>query len=215
MSNTKKTIGEKLAAAQRAQDNMTIYLPGPARAEWTRVKAEYDRIKAADAGAMLNPNPELKKLAAQLGELEEQMREDSIDLTVQSLRRQRTPATPKDERTWRELCDEHPPRKGKDGKIEPDDSPGVNMQTFPEALIRHSVIEPDLTAEHWDQLLYDVMTEAQFDALFALSWRLNKNPVDVPFSFAASKTLNSGTASRRQNGSGSRSAASKAGNQKR
>lgn len=206
MSNTKtvKSISEKLAAAKRAQDTMTIYTPGPLRADWKRVKEEFDRIKAsATPTQMLNPDPRLKRLANELARLEEAMGEDAIVITVQALRRQRTPATPKDEKTWNELRAEHPPRKGKDGKILPEDSLLVNIDTLPEALIRASVVDPVLSVEEWDLLLYEVMTESQFDHLFELCWRLNKNPIDVPFSFAASKTRTSGTGSRRQNDSAS------------
>jgi hypothetical protein len=216
MSNTKKpkSASEKLAAAERAQDSMTIHLPGPLRAQWKQVKEEYDRKKAAQTSTqMLNPEPGLKHLAAQLADLEEQMAENSIEVTVQALRRQRTPSTPKDEPIWRELCDQHPPRKGKDGKPLPEDSPGVNMDTFPPALIRASIIGPDLSPDEWDLLLHEYMTDRQYDELFGLCWRLNKGTIDIPFSFAVSKTLNSGGASRRPSGSGSRGAASKAGSQ--
>lgn len=214
MSNTKKpkSASEKLAGAQRAQDSMTIHLPGPLRAEWKQVKEEYDRKKASQSPTqMLNPDTGLTKLAARLAELEEQMAENGIEVTVQALRRHRTPTTPAEELTWRELCDKHPPRKGKDGKVVPEDAPGANMETFPEPLIRASIISPDLTPEEWDTLLYEYMTDRQFDALFGLCWSLNKGLVDIPFSFAASKTLNSGTGSRRPSGSASRASASRAG----
>jgi hypothetical protein len=220
MSNTRtkktaKSASEKLAAAQRIQDSMMVYLPGPLRAEWNRIKEEYDRVKATSAqsgSAMLTGDPKLKALAAQLADLEEQMQENAIEVTVQALRRQRTPATPKSEKTWQELVNEHPPRKGKDGKPLPEDAPGVNMETFPEPLIRASITGPDLSEQEWDDLLYEYMTDRQYDQLFGVCWRLNKERIDVPFSFAASKTLTSGTSSRRPRTSASPANASKAGN---
>lgn len=214
MSNTKKpkSASEKLAGAARAQDSMTIHLPGPLRAEWKQVKEAYDRKNASQtATQMLNAGDELKQLAARLAELEEQMAENAIVVTVQALRRERSPRTPKDELTWKELCEAHPPRKGADGKPLPEDATGVSMETFPEPLIRASIIGPDLSGEEWDDLLYEYMTDAQYDELFGLCWRLNRHKVDVPFSFAASKTLKSGTSSRRQSGSASRGNASAAG----
>jgi hypothetical protein len=217
MSNTRtakpeKTASEKLAGAERTQDSMMIHLPGPLRAEWKQVKEDYDRKKASQSPTqMLNPDTGLTKLAARLAELEEQMAENGIEVTVQALRRHRTPSMPAEELTWRELCDKHPPRKGKDGKPVAEDSPGVNMETFPEPLIRASLIGPDLAPQEWDTLLYEYMTDRQFDALFGLCWSLNKSLVDIPFSFAASKTLRNGTGSRRPSGSGSRASDSKAG----
>jgi hypothetical protein len=214
MTNPKKpkSASEKLAGAERTQDSMMIHLPGPLRSEWKQVKEEYDRKKASQSPTqMLNADTGLTKLAARLAELEEQMAENSIEVTVRALRRHRTPSTPAEELTWRELCDKHPPRKGKDAKPVPEDATGVNMETFPEPLIRASLIGPDLSPEEWDTLLYEYMTDRQFDALFGLCWSLNKSLVDIPFSFAASKTLSSGTAPRRPSGSASRANASKAG----
>lgn len=206
----KKTTAEKLAAAKRARDTMTIYLPGPLRAEWKQVKAEYDRLKQASAGMLVEP-PEVKRHAARLAEIAEEMRDNAIEITVEARRRTRTPSTPKGESTWDELCKAHPPRKGGDGKPFAEDATGVNMETFPEALIRASLVDLDLNDDELDTLLYEVITDAQWDALFELCWRLNRAPVDVPFSFAASKTLTSGTESKRQNDSVSPAGASKAG----
>lgn len=219
MSNTKttktpKTLAQKLAAAQRPEDRLMIHLPGPLRAEWNRVKEEFDQVKARSVGSgMLNGDPKEKQLAKQLAELETEMRDNSIEVTVRALRRQRTPATPEGETTWSELMRAHPPRKGADGKPNPEDSMGFSWETFPEALIRASIVDPVMTAAEWDLLLYEVITERQFDDLFQKAWRLNRTEVDVPFSHAASKTLTSGTPSRRRNGSASPANASKAGSQ--
>ncbi|WP_026931228.1 hypothetical protein [Glycomyces tenuis] len=194
-----KTAAEKLAAARRAQDAFTIYMPGPLKAEWNRVSEEFDRENRKVATGMLNEGALKQKLAAQMAKLEDQMREDAIEVTLEALRRQRTPSTPKDATTWNELVKAHPPRKGKDSKPLPEDSPGVNMETFPEALIKASVVDPEFTDEEWEQLLGEVMNDAQYDQLFAMCWRLNKSGIDVPFSSAASRTLNSGGESNRQN----------------
>lgn len=222
MSNTKKTkpaktLDEKLASVKRIEDRMVIHFPGPLRAEWTRIKDEFDQLKARKtATEMLNPDPEERKLAAALADLEEQMREDSVEVTLRALRRQRTPATPKDEATWLEIVAAHPPRKGADGKPEPRDAAsGFNWLTFPEALIRASVVDPVMTPEQWDMLLYEVITDRQFDALYDKAFRLNRSDVDIPFSHVASKTLKSGTPSRRRNGSGSPQSDSAAGSPSR
>lgn len=194
-----KTAAEKLAAAKRAQDAFTIYMPGPLKAEWNRVSEEFDRENRKVATGMLNEGAAKQKLAAQMARLEDQMREDAIEVTLEALRRQRTPATPKDAITWNELVKKHPPRKGKDGKPLPEDSPGVNMETFPEALIKLSVVDPEFTEEMWEQLLGEVMNDAQYDQLFAKCWRLNKSGIDVPFSSAALRTLSSGGESSKPN----------------
>ena len=216
MSNTKstkkpKTVAEKLAAAQRAEDRMLIHLPGPQRAQWLRLTEELEQIVNRSAG-MLVPDPQQKTLARKIAALEGDMRDAGIEVTLRALARQRTPATPEDEVTWKELLAEHEPRKGKDGKVIPEDANvGYNWQTFPEALIRASVIDPVMPTEEWDDLLYRVMTDAQFDRLFEKCWRLNRNLIDTPFSSVASKILTRDTQSRRQSGSGSPSGDSTAG----
>jgi hypothetical protein len=213
MSNTKKpkSVAEKLKAAQRAEDRMLIHLPGPQRAQWLRLSEELEQLANRSAG-MLVPDPKLNTLARKVRALEAEMRDAGIEVTLRALARQRTPATPEDEVTWKELVKEHEPRKGKDGKPHPEDFNGVNMETFPEALIRASVIDPVMDDGEWNGLLYEVMTDAQFDQLFEKCWRLNRSVVDVPFSSVASRILTRDTRSRRQNDSGSPSNASKAGN---
>jgi hypothetical protein len=215
MSNTKtaKTVAEKLKAAKRAEDRMLIHLPGPQRAEWIRLNEELEQLVNRSVG-MLVPDPKQKTLARKIATLETEMRDAGIEVTLRALARQRTPATPEDEVVWKELLKEHEPRKGKDGKPVPEDANvGYNWDTFPEALIRASVVDPVMTDEEWNGLLYEVMTDAQFDRLFEKCWRLNRNLVDVPFSSVASKILTRDTRSRRQNGSGSPADGSKAGSQ--
>lgn len=217
MSNTRtkktpKSTKEKLRTAARAEDRMRIHLPGPQRADWMRLNEELEQTANRSAG-MLAPDPKLKTLARQIKSLEDQMRESDIEVTLRALRRQRTPTTPEDEVTWKELLKTHEPRKGKDGKPVPEDANvGYNWETFPEALIRSSIVDSDMDEEDLDNLLYEVMTDAQFDRLFEKCWRLNRNLVDVPFSSVASKILTRDTRSRRPSGSGSPSGDSKDGN---
>lgn len=215
---TEKTTAQKLKAASRARDTVPICLVGELRAEWKQTEAAFQASKTADAG-MMQQSPETKRLAKRLGELEAEMRDHTVKVTVEALRRVRTPSTPKTAVVWRELADEHGPRKGKDGKVLPEDSSGFNADTFPEALIRACMVELDgdpvtVRDERVDELL-ELCTEGQGDQLFEAAWRLNKSRIDIPFSFAASKAARSGPASRKRSGSGSRSSGSKAGNPKK
>lgn len=220
MSNTRttkkaapKSVKEKLKAAKRPEDRMRIHLPGEQRTEWMRLNEELEQAARQSAG-MLAPDPKLKTLARKITAIEDAMRDADIELTLRALRRQRTPATPLNEVTWKELLAAHEPRKGKDGKVVPEDAAnGYNWETFPEGLIRASVVDPAMDEEDWADLLYETLTDGQFDRLFEKCWRLNRNLVDVPFSSVASRILTRETQSRRQNGSGSPADASKAGSQ--
>lgn len=96
---------------------------------------------------------------------------------------------------WAAFLDEHPPRKTDSGEVdERDKYIGVNVDTFFPALIRRSVVEPELDDEDWDLLLNERLTSRQFDDLANAAWSLNRREVDVPFSLAASRTLSSGHA---------------------
>jgi len=191
-------------AAKRAEDFVSLCLAGDLNRQWAEAKRELDRLSDPAAGqGRLTDGSGRRRIAAQMHDIEERMRAATVDFTVRALRRKRTGSTPADEPVWSELVDQHPPRSGKDGKPHPQDGAGVNMAEFPEALIRASVVDPVLTDEEWDQLLGDALNDYQFDRLFEACWRLNRNGVNIPFSHAASKILNSEAGSRRQNGSAS------------
>ncbi|HEY9414675.1 MAG TPA: hypothetical protein VIQ30_07955 [Pseudonocardia sp.] len=88
---------------------------------------------------------------------------------------------------WREFCAEHPPRKDDDEKIdERDRLLGVNTETFWPALVRRSVVDPELSDTEW-ATLGEALTDRQFSDLADAAWALNRRDVDVPFSPAASR----------------------------
>lgn len=130
-------------------------------------------------------------IAERIHALEGRMREHTHDLRLRALPR------PK----WKALLAQHPPRKADDGSVlEADRFIGVNVETFFTAIVRACVIDPVLDDEDW-ALVDEKLTDAQFDALFAAAWSLNRSDVDVPFSRAASQILNSELESKRLNGS--------------
>lgn len=98
-------------------------------------------------------------------------------------------------RRWRELVEQHPPRKVGGNAVHPDDAGvGVNRETFFPALIRVSTVEPKLRDETWDQLLDpdgELLNVAQFQRLWRTCWDLNKQEPDVPFSLAGLLTTRS------------------------
>lgn len=88
---------------------------------------------------------------------------------------------------WRAFLAEHPPRIEEDGKLNQTDAVyDFNADTGTEPLIQLCLIDPDLDAVAWAQLM-QTLTERQFDGLAGVAWYLNKGEVDVPFSRAASR----------------------------
>jgi len=98
------------------------------------------------------------------------------------------------------LLEQHPPRRAEDGTLDERDRTGWHKETFPPALVRACVVEPELDDEDWAALLgdegrYGLLTSVQLDGLAAEAFALTRHPVDVPFSRAASPQIrNSGRA---------------------
>lgn len=88
---------------------------------------------------------------------------------------------------WKAFVAEHPPRKADNGDPDPRDAAiGVDISTFFVALIRRSLVDPELIDEQWADLMGKI-TDRQFDTLADAAWGLNRKEVDVPFSAAVYK----------------------------
>jgi len=118
-------------------------------------------------------------LADRIRDLEQEMRVATYRFVLRAMPRA----------AWRELVNAHPPRENDQGEvIDADRLAGVNQDTFPEAMVRASVIDPAPDEIDWDDLL-GKLTDRQFDQLVLAGWDLNQGKVDIPFSRAASRAL--------------------------
>jgi len=122
-------------------------------------------------------------LSEQILALEAEMADSTIDFHLRAMSR------PK----WRAFCAEHPPRKTADGSVDERDLYiSVNRDTFFDALIRRSVVAPELDDDDWAELLGDdehdgKLSDVEYDRVADAAWGLNRRGVDVPFSAAASR----------------------------
>lgn len=133
-------------------------------------------------GKRLDAGSKVRELSERLTALEARMAEHTIDFRLRAMPR------PK----WKAFVAEHPPRKTDAGEVdERDKFIGVNTEMFFPALVRASVVEPELDDEDWALLLDERLTDRQFDELSNAAWSLNRGEVDVPFSRAASRILTS------------------------
>ncbi|MFV2094820.1 hypothetical protein ACFHW1_04925 [Micromonospora sp. LOL_014] len=122
----------------------------------------------------------MREIAERIEALRVEMQDHTIDFRLRAMPRPR----------WKAFIAAHPPRKDDAGKVdERDRAIGVNTETFFDALVRASVVEPELDASDWDLLLDERLTDRQFDELADAAWGLNRRDVDVPFSPAASRVL--------------------------
>lgn len=139
----------------------------------TAERAE-ELARAADSFAGGSRAPEIQ---AQIDGLLEEMEAATVTLVLQALPRRR----------YRALIDQHPPRKDADGVVVPRDARlGVHYDDFFAALVRASIVEPDLDAETVDLLLDERLSDGQWERLTTIAWNLNRASVDVPFSPAGS-----------------------------
>ena len=76
---------------------------------------------------------------------------------------------------WRNLVAAHPPRPN----VEADESLGVNDETFGEALVLASLVEPALSGTEAEEFL-DSLRSADFDLLYATAFALNRFQGDAP-----------------------------------
>jgi hypothetical protein len=175
MSNTVKSQDAKalIKAAKLPEKAVEICLAGDLLAEiqqLERTLAKQVEDKRTN-GRMVDKSTETAK---QIEALREKMAESTITVRLRALPRKK----------WRALLDEHPPRKGDDG----DESMGVNVDTFLEAVLPMSVVDPELDADDWDSLS-EAITSAEWDKLTTTVWLLNRTGVDIPKSQLASLTI--------------------------
>lgn len=117
------------------------------------------------------------ELRQKILDLEEQMRAATYEFRLRALPKPR----------FRALVAEHQPRRTADGSVDDRDRAlGVNAETFFDALIRASLLDPELSGKQWTELA-EALTDRQYDVLADAAWYLNRGDVDVPFSRAASR----------------------------
>ncbi|MEO3929237.1 hypothetical protein ABGB07_36110 [Micromonosporaceae bacterium B7E4] len=167
-----------LLGARLAEDTVPVCTRGDLVNEFRRLDRELAQVRVQAAADPRIAGTGSAELQARLDDLRQQIEAATIQFKLRALSPKR----------WRDLVDEHPPRKMPDGSIHQDDQgPQVNNETFFPALVRLSTVEPKLRDETWaalldpDQALINVQ---QFLRLGRACWDLNKDVPDVPFSFA-------------------------------
>lgn len=148
--------------------------------------AEYEQLvemrdAAKQAGATSMAGPDTAGIDEQIADVQKRMAAATVTLRLRALGRRR----------WRELRDEHPPRKDDEGNVLPADILGVNYESFFNALLRESIVEPTLDDETLDLLLDERLTDRQWNDLTDVAWNLNEARISVPFSPAASPSRRS------------------------
>lgn len=163
-------IKTALASARRPEKVVPICLRGDLLGEFDAAESELQQLeKTVLSAPSLAAGGRRRQIAERLDALRQQMLDESVPFRLRGLGRA----------AWTQLMSEHPPRDDAERAM------GMNGGTFFPALVRASVVEPEISSEEWDTLLADVLTSAQFEALADAAWAVNRSGVDVPFSRAA------------------------------
>ena len=153
-----------------------------------RYQAVTDLLSQEEAGSGRRKAPRLgdvsdhSALEAELEELRAKLADAQVVFRLRGI----------DDGRWDRLVAQHPPRKV-DDQIDPRDrSTGWNSATFPIALLRATVIDPDLDDEDWRLLLgtEDIdgqLSSGQLEQLVLAAIGISRGAIDIPFWSVASK----------------------------
>ncbi|PSK96701.1 hypothetical protein CLV30_12583 [Haloactinopolyspora alba] len=200
-----------------AEVTVPLYLNGRLYADWQDAQRELtDRQQQHRASAdSLAGDPEARRLAKRVDELEEQVRQSRAIVRLRSLGR-----------AWTGYVVKHPPRDGD----EDDKAFGANRDAVFDEVMPLSMIEVTtadgqscrMAAEVDGELtqtepelyraIVDAVNDEQWSNLCNNVYALNRGGLSVPFSHVASKiNQSSGGDSSKPNGSGSRTSGSRGG----
>lgn len=87
---------------------------------------------------------------------------------------------------WRELVRAHPPRENTitddDGKpttvLHDEDGAGINFDTFPDALVPASIVDPLFDSDDDRAAFVDNLSDPDFYRLYGVAWTLNRSAAD-------------------------------------
>lgn len=161
-------IKQMLAHASRPQRTVAVCLNGAVALEYEELRRRIDKAGKESVPSLAGSATTAREM--ELTALKERMREHTVTFTVAALGRPE----------WRALVDAHPPRKLEDGTTHPDDGAGVNEATFYSALVRKSIVDPEMDAADHD-LLESTLTDAQYSRLCKAAFDVNRHEIDVPF----------------------------------
>lgn len=174
--STMKNFKAMLADARLPEREVPVCLRGDLAADHESAEAELQKAQKAGADSLAGSG--VGDLADRIEALEAEMAEHTYPFRLRAL--------PKPK--FRALVAEHPPRQTEgDEAHEADDRMGFNVETFYPALIRASVIDPELDDAEWAELLDEKLTDSQFSNLGLAALLLNTGEISVPFSLAASR----------------------------
>lgn len=179
MTAKKPTFTALLKGAKLPEKTVEICLRGDLLADFDEADRALTKAQKRSMESLAGGG-DLGAMAERIEALQAEIAEHSYTFRLRAL----------PHREWRALIGQHPPRVIKDAEGEEridtrDMYVGINTETFYDALIRASLVEPDLDDVQFSELV-DKITDRQYDELSDAAWGLNRREVD-PFSRVASR----------------------------
>lgn len=164
-------FSEIMAAARQREETVSLCLDGTLNAEHEALSDALEEARRGVDTTSLGEPVRGFAIAQQIVDLETRMTEATKTFKVRAL----------GHKAWSDLLASHPPE-------DPDVS-AFNLKTFPPALIAACSLDPIMSDDQVTEL-FEVLNLGQRNLLFGAAWRANQG-VDIPFSQAASETLQS------------------------
>jgi hypothetical protein len=178
-----KNVKDIIKGGRLAERSVPVCMRADLVAEHEEAERLLDKA-SNEVRTSLGAGSAVSELGERVRALEAEMAKNTVAFHLRALPRLK----------WKALIADHQPRKAEGGTVDDRDLMGVNADTFFEALVRVSVVAPELDDEDWAILLGETddgfaLSDAQFDALSNAAWGLNRRDVDIPFSRAASRLM--------------------------
>lgn len=176
---------DKIKAARLPETVVPVVLRADLAAERETLQRQLEEARERRGNSLAGSGT--AELEERIRAITEEMRDSIVEFRLRALPRSRRPGDHRP--SFAELKAQHPPREA-DGEMNRADMMAgfINSETFPDPLVRHSIVDPPLTEEDWEQL---ELSQGQFDELVTAAWVLNAGKVDIPFSSAGSDPIRS------------------------
>lgn len=172
----RRSLDSMLDGARLAERSVELCLRGDLQADFEDLERQLKELRSGDQrDERLTSGAEGRALAEQIETLRADMADAMVEFRIRALPRAK----------WSKLLKDHP---------DADPKKQFNVDTFVPALLRMSVVDPELTEGQWVKLIGDDTTDAvlsasQYDLLSDTAWTLNRQDAKVPFSQLASALL--------------------------
>ncbi|MGI5233839.1 hypothetical protein [Actinoallomurus sp. CA-142502] len=162
-------IEDILGSAELPQKTVELCLKGNLQADFEVLERQLREAEETDDDALAG-GVRARELAEQIEDVRRKMAEHVTMFRFTAL----------GAKSYSDLLAKHPPTEEQKQA-----GAGVNLDTWPAALVAACALDPKMTVEQAERL-HDKITDGQWEELYDTALACNRKKVDVPFSFAAS-----------------------------